>query len=173
MSLCIEKKLTLSGRTFLFDCELLLLNSDLGVLKYVIDREYVVQGIKLQPGDITYALYWTNRPYTLYVWHLAEDRVVHYFNIADRISLLPREFLWRDLTVDILIADDRSVHILDEDELPDDLDPALSSYIQKAKAAVIQEYSSIIHEANSIVSSLSSHAALPVQGKVNKPHSAG
>jgi hypothetical protein len=156
MSLCIEKKLTLSGRTFLFDCELLLLNSDLGVLKYVIDREYVVQGIKLQPGDITYALYWTNRPYTLYVWHLTGNRVVHYFNIADRISLQPREFLWRDLTVDILIADDRSVHILDEDELPDVLDPALYSYIQKAKETVMREYPSVIHEANSIISSLPS-----------------
>jgi hypothetical protein len=173
MSICIEKKQTLSGDVYLFACELLLLKSDLGVLKYVIDREYDIQGIRLQPGDITYGLYWTNRPYTLYVWYLTGDRVVHYFNISDRTSLQPQEFLWRDLAIDILIADDHSVHILDEDELPGDLDPVLFSYIQKAKAAVIRDYSSIIDEANTIISSLPSHPVLSVRGTTNKPYSAG
>lgn len=156
MSICIEKKLTLSGKVYLFECELLLLNSGLGVLKYVIDREYTVDGIKLQPGDITHALYWTDRPYTLYIWHLSRDRVVHYFNIADRISLQPQEFLWRDLAVDIVIDGGRNVRVLDEDELPDNLDPELSRYIQNAKATIMQEYASIIHEANVIVSILPS-----------------
>jgi len=156
MSICIEKKLTLSGKVYLFECELLLLNSGLGVLKYVIDREYTVDGIKLQPGDITHALYWSDRPYTLYIWHLSRDRVVHYFNIADRISLQPREFLWRDLAVDIVIDDGRNVRVLDEDELPENLDPKLSRYIQNAKATIMREYASIIHEANIIVSTLPS-----------------
>jgi hypothetical protein len=157
MSICIEKKLTLSGKVYLFECELLLLNSGLGVLKYVIDREYAVDGIKLRPGDITHALYWTDRPYTLYIWHLTRDRVVHYFNIADRISLQPREFLWRDLAVDILIDNGRSIRVLDEDELPDNLDPELSRYIQIAKATIMQEHASIIHEANVIISTLPPH----------------
>ena len=156
MSICIEKKLTLSGKVYLFECELLLLNRDLGVLKYVIDREYAIDGIKLHPGDITHALYWSDRPYTLYIWHLTRDRVVHYFNIADRISLQPREFLWRDLAVDIVIDDGRNVHVLDEDELPDNLDPELSRYIQNAKATIMREYASIIQEANVIVSTLPS-----------------
>jgi hypothetical protein len=156
MSICIEKKLTLSGKVYLFECELLLLNSGLGVLKYVIDREYTVDGIKLHPGDVTHALYWMDRPYTLYIWHLTRDRVVHYFNIADRISLQPREFLWRDLTVDIVVDDVRNVRILDEDELPDNLDHAISLYIQNAKATIMREYASIIHEANVIVSRLPS-----------------
>jgi hypothetical protein len=154
MSICIEKKLTLSGKVYLFECDLLLLNSDLGVLKYVIDREYAVDGIKLQPGDVTHALYWIDRPYTLYIWHLERDRVVHYFNIADRISLQPREFLWRDLVVDIVIDDGRYVRVLDEDELPDNLDPELSRYIQYAKASIMREYASIIHEATVILSTL-------------------
>jgi hypothetical protein len=156
MSVCIEKKLTLSGKVYLFECELLLLNSGLGVLKYVIDREYTVDGINLQPGDITHALYWIDRPYTLYIWHLTRDRVVHYFNIADRISLQPREFLWRDLAVDIMIEDGRNVRVLDEDELPGNLEPELSHYIQSAKKTIIQEYALIIHEANVIVSTLPS-----------------
>jgi len=156
MSICIEKKLTLSGKVYLFECELLLLSSAVGVLKYIIDREYTLDGIKLQPGDITHALYWMDRPYTLYIWHLTRDRVVHYFNIADRISLQPREFLWRDLAVDIVIDDGRNVRVLDEDELPDNLDLELSRYIQNAKATIMREYASIMHEANIIVSTLPS-----------------
>jgi len=156
MSICIEKKLTLSGKVYLFECELLLLRNGLGVLKYVIDREHAIDGIKLQPGDITHALYWIDRPYTLYIWHLTGDRAVHYFNIADRISLQPREFRWRDLAVDIVIDDGRHVRVLDEDELPDNLDPELSRYIQNAKATIMQVHASIIHEANVIVSKLPS-----------------
>ena len=156
MSICIEKKLTLSGKVYLFECELLLLRNGLGVLKYVIDREHDIDGIKLQPGDITHALYWIDRPYTLYIWHLTGDRVVHYFNIADRISLQPREFRWRDLAVDIVIDDGRHVRVLDEDELPDNLDMELSRYIQNAKATIMQVHASIIHEANVIVSKLPS-----------------
>ncbi len=165
MSICIEKKLTLSGKVYLFKCELLLLNSDLGVLKYVIAREHAIDGIKLQPGDITHALYWIDRPYTLYIWHLTGNRVIHYFNIADSISLQPREFLWRDLAVDIVIDDGRHVRVLDEDELPDNLDPKLSRYIQNAKATILQEHTSIIQESNVIVSTLPARAAFSVQGR--------
>jgi hypothetical protein len=154
MSICIEKKLTLSGHVYLFECELLLLNTDFGVLKYIIDREYTVSGIKLQPGDITLALYWINRPYTLYIWHLTGNRVVHYFNIADKISLQPTEFLWRDLAVDILIDNDRNIHVLDENELPDNLEPELSRYIQSAKTPIVQKHPSIMKEAGVILSEL-------------------
>jgi len=156
MSLCIEKKLTLSGKLYVFECELLFLKNDLGVLKYVIDQEHTIHHIKLQPGDITHALYWVDRPYTLYVWHLTGNRVIHYFNIADRISLQPKEFLWRDLAIDILIADDHSVHVLDEDELPDNLYPDLSHYIQNAKSIIIRDHAAILSEVRSILSTISS-----------------
>jgi hypothetical protein len=153
MSLCIEKKLTLSGNIHVFECELLFLTADLGVLKYIIDRQYSVGNIKLQPGDITFALYWPKRPYTLYIWHLIKNRKIYYFNIADKISLQPSEFLWRDLAIDIVI-DDGNVHVLDEHELPDDLDPALSRYIQSAKVLVLKEHPAIIDEAGVIINKL-------------------
>ena len=155
MPICIEKKLTLSGKVYEFECELLLFNGDMGVLKYVLDRAYIIQEIKLQPGDVTHALYWVNRPYALYIWHVTGDRVIYYFNIADQISLQPQLFLWRDLAIDIVIDDD-GVHILDEDELPDDLDPELSRYIQSAKTSIMREYASIIREATIIISTLTS-----------------
>jgi len=102
MPLCIETKLTLSGETKTYRCELLHFGSGFGVLRYVIDREYDVHGVVLAPGDETIALYWEDRPYTLYVWRRqAAQDTVFYFNIADQISLTPQEFIWRDLAVDM------------------------------------------------------------------------
>ena len=142
---CIETKLTLSGETKTYRCELLHYESCFGVLQYVIDREYDVHGAKLSPGDETIALYWEGRPYTLYVWRRqAAQDTIYYFNIADRISLTPRKFIWRDLAVDILV-DGRGVHVLDEHELPADLDGRLGRYINEAKAHILVHYEDIIH----------------------------
>ena len=151
MTACIEKKLTLSGAAHVFECELLHLGNDFGVLKYVIDREYTVNGITLHPGDITYALYWSARPYTLYIWHANGNRIHHYFNIADNISIQPKEIVWRDLAIDILIDADGNVHVLDEDELPPSLPAGLVDYIQAAKARILDYYKQIILEADTIL----------------------
>lgn len=143
---CIEKKTLLSGAVQTYSCELLHYESSFGILRYIIDREYDVHGVQLSPGDETIALYWKDRPYTLYVWRrqMAQDRA-YYFNIADRISLTPREFIWRDLAVDILI-DHAGAHVLDENELPADLDADLGRYINEAKAHILIHYEDIIQE---------------------------
>jgi hypothetical protein len=172
MSLCTEKKTLLSGGVKLFSCELVHLRDGFGVLRYVIDHSYDINGVKLRPGDITLALYWTDRPYTLYIWYLNKGtEVAYYFNIADQITLQPQEFAWRDLVVDILI-DPRSclppcqggiergldmdsiVHVLDEHELPADLSPEFASYIQSTKDFILREYRTIIHEADATLRKL-------------------
>ena len=151
MPVCIEKKLTLSGAVHSFECELLRLESGLGVLKYVIDRDYAIGTVTLRPGDITYALYWIDRPYTLYIWHRYESQFIYYFNIADSISLKHDEITWRDLSVDILVDATGMVHVLDEDELPHGLPAGLLSYIQSAKAYILNHYQEIMLEANVIL----------------------
>ena len=147
MPLCIETKLTLSCEKKTYRCELLHFGSGFGVLRYVIDREYDVHGIVLAPGDETIALYWEDRPYTLYIWRRRTAEIpVYYFNIADRISLTPQEFIWRDLAVDVLV-DSRGVHVLDEDELPSGLDAGLLHSIREAQAHILSDYPRIIKEA--------------------------
>jgi predicted RNA-binding protein associated with RNAse of E/G family len=148
---CIETKRTLSGETKTYHCELLHYETGFGVLRYVIDREYNVRGVKLVPGDETIALYWEGRPYTLYVWHRkGSPQPVYYFNIADRVSLSRQEFVWRDLAVDILV-DDRGLHVLDEHELPADLEPQLARSIQEAASFVKSNHRAIILEADAAV----------------------
>lgn len=115
----------------LFECGLVHCTEKFGILDYIIDRPCQVGEIKLRPGDTTRAFYWTERPYTLYAWQLQKGRTIYYFNVADSVSLTPREFVWRDLVVDILIDSDQNIHIL-EQELPQ-LSPNLSRYIESAK----------------------------------------
>ncbi len=152
MAVCIERKRLLTGGMQEYSCELIRTTGNFGILRYVIDKIYAVDSITLEPGDVTYALYWNERPYTLYIWHRRRiSGVLYYFNIADSISLLPNAFTWRDLVVDILIVEDGSAHILDEEELPRDLDPELYSYINRAKTFILNRYPDIILEADGIM----------------------
>jgi hypothetical protein len=153
MNLCIEKKTTLSGRTQTYRCGLLSLREGVGILRHVIDREYDVAGFRLSPGDETIAVFWEDRPYTLYIWVRKQqaDRA-YYINIADSIILGHEEFSWRDLAVDILVTGDGRVRVLDEHELPHDLPAGLLQYIMKAKDEVLAGYRDIVEEANRLIS---------------------
>ncbi len=147
MSTCVEQKVLLSGELHEYQCKLALLTDSFGILRYIIDREYHVDGISLRPGEVTSAFYWTNRPYTLYTWrHDRPGHELYYFNIADRVSLAKTRFIWRDLIVDILIDEHKTVHILDEDDLPSDLSPELRDYIERAQHHVLTHYRQIIEE---------------------------
>jgi hypothetical protein len=148
---CLETKLTLSGETERYRCELLHYEAGFGILRYVIDREYDVHGVKLAPGDETIALYWEDRPYTLYIWQRRNlTAPVYYFNIADQVSLSPQEFVWRDLAVDVLV-DERGVHVLDEHELPLGIDPHLRLSIQSSTAHLLTGHQTIIRDADVLV----------------------
>jgi hypothetical protein len=164
MTACIEKKLTLSGSVQVFECELLRLDDGFGMLKHVIDREYAFSSVTLRPGDITYALYWSNRPYTMYIWNVSNKQCIYYFNIADSISLHPDEIIWRDLSIDILVDADSTVHVLDEHELPPGLPVGLVGYIQYAKAHILRHYQDIMLEANAL---LSAHGVPECSGKLS------
>jgi hypothetical protein len=146
---CLEKKVTLAGEIKIYPCELVSLRDRVGVLRYIIDREYDITGFRLLPGDTTIAVYWEDRPYTLYVWlRKRQGDRAYYFNIADSVSLRPDEFIWRDLAVDILVDPAGTISVLDEHELPDDLPRDLLVYIMKAKEQVLAHIRDIIEEAD-------------------------
>ncbi len=152
-TVCVERKLTLAGATHEYHCQLLLLEPGFGVLRYSIDRSYEIAGMHLRPGDITYALYWTDRPYTLYVW-LTGSGFSYYFNIADSVVLSPALFSWRDLAVDVLIDPHGMVHVLDEHEVPGDVQPDLLLFIRGARDLVLASWQDVAREADRLISSL-------------------
>ncbi len=148
----LERKLTLSDDVQTYICELLSLEGGVGILRYVIDRTYDVSGFRLSPGDVTLALYWEGRPYTLYVWfRIKEKDWAYYFNVADSVRLSPAEFLWRDLAVDILVGPAGNATVLDEEELPPNLAPDLAAYITRARDHVLGHFRDILKEADEIL----------------------
>lgn len=152
MTPCLEKKLTLAGATKIYRCELVSLKNGIGVLRYVIEQAYDIAGFLLSPGDETLAVYWEDRPYTLYIWKRLKQRDrAYYFNIADSVALRSGEFRWRDLAVDILVDNRGAIRVLDEHELPPDLPRALLDYILSAKEAVLAGYQDIIKEGERMI----------------------
>lgn len=152
MPSCLERKHTLSGETKQYRCHLVSLENGVGILRYVVDREYDIAGFRLSPGDTTIAVYWEGRPYTLYIWHRTKqgDRA-YYFNIADSVSLAPEEFVWRDLAVDILVGHDGEVKVLDEHELPHDLPRQLRERIMRARDHILARFRDILEEAEQLI----------------------
>lgn len=129
----VERKTRLDGTEAEYRCAGLLLEpGKRAVLRYVLEREAHVGSLAMPPGTVTVAHYWVDRPYNAYHW-LSEGRTLAYYcNVADRISIEAGLVAWRDLVVDALLLPGGALEILDEDELPTDLDPALRKTIADA-----------------------------------------
>ncbi len=149
---CTEKKLSLSGSIKRYECQLITLNSDYGVLKYRLQQAARVSTLTLAPGTTTYGVYWTRRPYNVYRWVRTDSTLIgSYFNIADSVCLQPTEFAWRDLVVDVLIRANGVAETLDEDELDPDLDDGTLCYIQATKTHILAEQDAILAEVDWIL----------------------
>ena len=135
----IERKTRLDGTVEEFVCEVLLLEPGRrAVLRYVLDRDWHVAGTILIPrGTSTVSHYWTDRPYNVYHWVNGGRTLAHYVNIADRTTIEPGLVAYRDLVVDVLVRPGGAIEILDEDELPTDLEPAARKSIADALEVVI------------------------------------
>jgi len=97
-----------------------------------------VHGIDLPAGTITFGHFWTDRLYNVYHW-LGErgQTIAFYFNLADRTVIEGGRLEWRDLTLDVLATPAGRLEVLDEDELPADLDPTTRARIEEAKGAIL------------------------------------
>lgn len=152
MRICRERKRYLSGAEVTFECELVALEGRRGILRYVIERPWQVAGLTLEPGMVTYGFYWTGRPYNLYWWQDARgESVGYYFNLADSVSLSPQEFAWRDLVVDVLVLPAGQVRVIDEGDVPAELDDELRAIIDAGKHTILQKHQAIITEARMIL----------------------
>jgi predicted RNA-binding protein associated with RNAse of E/G family len=149
---CIEKKYYLDGRCKEYNCQLLYLCDEYGILYYE-SKEYVsVGGTNLLPGTKTYAFYWKDRFYNLYRWVHPDGSISgNYFNIADSLSMTSKLFAWRDLVVDLLFSGTDEPVILDENDLPDDIEPALSKRIFNTTSELIKNGCAIIEESKQIL----------------------
>lgn len=130
-----EIKTTLDGREKRFDCELLSLAPPREcVVIYRLPAEVEVEDLLLPAGTVSLGYFWQQKPFNLYQWvDDNADTLALYFNICDNTRIHEDRVAWRDLCVDVLLTPDLRCRVLDEEELPDDIDPALRAYIDSAR----------------------------------------
>lgn len=143
----MEHKLTLAGVEKRFECRVLARTSTHLAVLWIAPAAMHVHGIDLPAGTVSVGHFWTDRPYNVYHW-LGTDRatVGYYFNLADRTRWSDERLDWRDLTVDVLATPAGRLDVLDEDELPADLDAEASAHIEAGKAALLGATSEVLAE---------------------------
>ena len=145
-----EVKTTLSGRTDRFLCDVVERDSERVVLLYRLPRDFTLHGLPIPKGGPSIGYFWRSRTYNLYHFHdVAGRTVAYYFNVGDVIRIDDHEVEWHDLAVDVLATPTGRVEVLDEDELPPDLDAATRAYINTARDDVLDGLPRLIAEAES------------------------
>jgi len=143
----VELKETLAGERRRFACRLLASGPGEAVILYRLPRAGQVGDVALPRGTLSLGFFWEARSFNAYHW-VAPDggTLALYVNIADRTRIGRATIAWRDLAVDLLITPDGRCRVLDEDELPADLDPALRATIGAARDEVLATYPALLAE---------------------------
>jgi len=154
----VEVKLTLAGVEKRFDCRLLARAPEHLAVLWIAPAAMHVHGIDLPAGTVSVGHFWTDRPYNVYHWLRADRSTVgYYFNLADRTRWTAERLDWRDLTVDVLATPEGRLAVLDEDELPPDLDAEARAHIDAGKAILLGATASVLAEVEA-----ASRAVLPL-----------
>lgn len=150
-----EVKTTLGGERKRFDCELLRRAESEAVIVYRMPRDRWLEDILLPKDTLSLGYFWEHRSYNAYHWIDARgDTIALYFNISDSTRIGAQTIEWRDLAVDILISPDGRCRVLDEDELPPDLEPGLLDYIHRARDQLCRKPLSRLGEYDKLTRSL-------------------
>jgi predicted RNA-binding protein associated with RNAse of E/G family len=132
-----EIKTTLFGERKEYNCELLHATATQAVVVYRMPAAYQLEDILLPEGSLSLGYFWQDKPYNAYHWIDAhQNTLALYFNVCDSTRIGAHVIEWRDLVVDVLITPDQRCRVLDEDELPADLDPDLLAYIKTTQASL-------------------------------------
>ena len=109
--------------------------------------DHQLEDLLLRKGTLSLGYFWEGRPYNAYHWVGDNQQTLAlYFNICDSTHISPEQVAWRDLTVDVLITPDQRCRVLDEDELPDDLDRDLLSHINTTRDLLCAEQQQLVRE---------------------------
>jgi hypothetical protein len=101
-----------------FKCELLHQETGYAVLRYVAHKAGQIADMCIAPGSTTIAHYWQQRPYV--VWRMFDCNrhlIGTLFHICTNVCIHDDHLSYDDLLLDIWIAPDGSLRVLDEDEL--------------------------------------------------------
>jgi hypothetical protein len=147
MATIVEVKRTLAGVEKRFDCRLLARTDTHVAVLWIAPDPMHVHGVDLPAGTVSFGHFWTDRSYNVYHWLRSDKTTIgYYFNISDRTIVEPAQLSWRDLTVDVLATPEGRLDVLDEDELPADLDAEGRAHIAAGKAAILGAPAAVMAE---------------------------
>jgi predicted RNA-binding protein associated with RNAse of E/G family len=136
----LELKRTLDGREQRFACRMIEADHHHAVLLFIAASPMHVHGVDLPAGTVTFGHFWTDRPYNVYHWLDPQGGTIgFYFNLSDSTIIGEGRLEWRDLTLDILSTPAGRLEVLDQDQLPADLDETLRARIEQAKALILSD----------------------------------
>jgi hypothetical protein len=143
----VEVKRTLAGVEKRFDCRLLARTETHVAVLWIAPGPMHVHGVDLPAGTVSIGHFWTDRNYNVYHWMRSDASTLgFYFNIADRTVVSPAVLSWRDLTLDVLATPEGRLDVLDEDELPAELDNETRAHIDAGKAAILGAPAAVLGE---------------------------
>jgi hypothetical protein len=154
----LEVKHTLAGVEKRFECRLLARTPGHLAVLWIAPAAMHVHGVDLPAGTVSVGHFWTDRPYNVYHW-LGPQRATlgYYFNLADRTRWTAERLDWRDLVVDVLATPAGRLEVLDEDELPPDVDGEARAGIEAGKGALLGGTAAVLAEVEA-----ASRAVLPL-----------
>lgn len=135
-----EVKETLDGKTHTFECQYISGSPTEIAVLFEHSSAGQVEDVLLPPGTLSFGYFWADRKYNAYHWVDPSGSTLGvYFNICDSTSIETTEVRWRDLMVDVLLTPDGRCRVLDEHELPDDIDPFLLTMIHQVRDDIVHQ----------------------------------
>jgi predicted RNA-binding protein associated with RNAse of E/G family len=159
--LILEVKETLEGEIQTFECRAVARSSTEAVILYEIRHPMKVEDLTLPVGTLSFGYFWTDRYYNAYHWFTPSGETLGvYFNISDSTRIGQGEVRWRDLVVDVLVTPDGRCRVIDEDQIPSDLDSRLLRKIEHARDDVAHRHKELLNEIEARTAELSAKAHL-------------
>ena len=161
-----EVKINKNKPTQRFACELLHRGEGFVILKYISTTLGKIHDITIRQGATTIAFYWSDRGYVLWRMYGRDAGLIGtLFHVCTNVTITDVQVSYLDLLIDVWVAPDGSVSVLDEDELAgcvraDQITQEEAVWIEKQKKIIINKYHTIIAEAAAFEQS---HAPAPPQ----------
>ncbi len=151
-----EIKRHLDGREERFECELVSMKPGEAVVRFIWhrDRPFRDGPIYVPAGDnITLAFYWEDRHFLIYKLMASDGALLgHRFDICEDVRIHSDEIIWTDLVLDLWVAPEDRIHVLDEEEVGiykrrGLLTPRQLEIIEQTKQYLLKNHPTLIAEA--------------------------
>ena len=148
MTPILEIKHTLSGERKEYPSLLRARGPGWAIIEYTMAHSVTLADVVIPSGATSFGYYWADRPYNLYHWLQPDGMTLaFYFNISEDTEIRADAIEWHDLVVDVLVVPGQEPVVLDQDELPQGLDPARQRTIRRSLATVLASYRRVIGDA--------------------------